>query len=129
MPGFFEIFIGVCLPLLAVIMLGWLLERIFDFDLRTLVKLNIYVFVPAFIPGNKVDVARALLDGGADPMARSERGGTPLHEAAASGGEEMIRLLLDNGTEPGTKANSGVTALDIARESQNAIAIQLLSEH
>ncbi|MDF1753478.1 MAG: AEC family transporter [Verrucomicrobiales bacterium] len=45
----FEIFTGVCLPILALIFLGWALDRKFDFDLRTLVKLNIYLFVPAFI--------------------------------------------------------------------------------
>ena len=49
MPGIFAIFLNVCLPLLVVILLGWFLDRKFDFDLRTLVKLNIYLFVPAFI--------------------------------------------------------------------------------
>ena len=44
-----EIFLGVCLPLLVLIVVGWSLDRKFDFDLRTLVKLNIYLFVPAFI--------------------------------------------------------------------------------
>ncbi len=43
------IFIDVCLPLLLVIGIGWALDRKFDFDLRSLVKLNIYLFVPAFI--------------------------------------------------------------------------------
>jgi len=49
MGNVLEIFLGVCLPLLALISLGWFLDIIFDFDLRTLVKLNIYLFVPAFI--------------------------------------------------------------------------------
>lgn len=44
-----EIFTGVCLPILVLIFLGWYLDRKFDLDLRTLVKLNIYLFVPAFI--------------------------------------------------------------------------------
>lgn len=46
---FFEIFFSVCLPILVLAGLGWGLDRIFDFDLKTLVKLNIYLFVPAFI--------------------------------------------------------------------------------
>jgi len=43
------IFIQVCFPILAVAGIGWALDRGFGFDLRTLVKLNIYLFVPAFI--------------------------------------------------------------------------------
>lgn len=49
MSQIFEIFTGVCLPILVLIGTGWVLDRKFDFDLRTLVKLNIYLFVPAFI--------------------------------------------------------------------------------
>lgn len=49
MPVFFDIFLSVCLPILVLAGLGWGLDRIFDIDLKTLVKLNIYLFVPAFI--------------------------------------------------------------------------------
>lgn len=49
MPVFLEIFVTVCLPILALAGLGWGLDRLFDLDLKTLVKLNIYLFVPAFI--------------------------------------------------------------------------------
>ncbi len=45
----FQIFVDVCLPILIIIGLGWGLDRLFDFDLKTLVKLNLYLFVPAFI--------------------------------------------------------------------------------
>jgi predicted permease len=45
----FQIFVDVCLPILILIGLGWGLDRLFDFDLKTLVKLNLYLFVPAFI--------------------------------------------------------------------------------
>lgn len=45
----FQIFVDVCLPILAVIGLGWGLDRLFGLDLKTLVKLNLYLFVPAFI--------------------------------------------------------------------------------
>lgn len=46
---FLEILLDVCLPILVVLGLGWLLDRRFDFSLDTMVKLNLYVFVPAFI--------------------------------------------------------------------------------
>lgn len=45
----FRIFVDVCLPILALIGLGWGLDRLFKLDLKTLVKLNLYLFVPAFI--------------------------------------------------------------------------------
>lgn len=46
---FATIFLTICLPILVLIGAGWWLDRWFDFDLRTLVKLNIYLFVPVFI--------------------------------------------------------------------------------
>ncbi len=46
---FFQIFVDVCLPILLLIGLGWGLDRLFDLDLKTLVKLNLYLFVPSFI--------------------------------------------------------------------------------
>lgn len=46
---FFDIFVSVCLPILLLAGLGWGLDRIFRLDLKTLVKLNIYLFVPSFI--------------------------------------------------------------------------------
>ncbi|MDF1658224.1 MAG: AEC family transporter [Verrucomicrobiales bacterium] len=49
MSVFLDIFLSVCLPILVLAGLGWGLDRIFDLDLKTLVKLNIYLFVPAFI--------------------------------------------------------------------------------
>ncbi len=49
MAVFLDIFLSVCLPILVLAGLGWGLDRIFDLDLKTLVKLNIYLFVPAFI--------------------------------------------------------------------------------
>ncbi|MEM9015992.1 MAG: AEC family transporter [Verrucomicrobiota bacterium] len=49
MSDFFLIFITVCLPILILAGLGWGLDRVFSLDLKSLVKLNIYLFVPAFI--------------------------------------------------------------------------------
>lgn len=46
---FFDIFLNVCAPIFIVVSLGWLLDRKFRIHLESLVKLNIYVMVPAFI--------------------------------------------------------------------------------
>jgi hypothetical protein len=43
------IFSQVLLPILALIGCGWILDRVWDVDLATMVRLNIYLFVPAFI--------------------------------------------------------------------------------
>ncbi len=45
----FRIFVDVCLPILVLVGLGWGLDRLFGLNLKTLVKLNLYLFVPAFI--------------------------------------------------------------------------------
>jgi hypothetical protein len=49
-----NVFTQVCLPILVLTSLGWMLDRKFNLDLGTLVKLNIYLFVPAFIFVNVV---------------------------------------------------------------------------
>jgi predicted permease len=43
------LFLDVCLPIFVLIGLGWIIDRKFKVDLDTLVKLNLYLFVPAFI--------------------------------------------------------------------------------
>jgi len=60
-------------------------------------------------------------------MTLSERGGTPLHEAAASGSAEMVQLFLAARVDPAIVSKMGVTALDIAREFKNEAAIAVLS--
>ncbi len=55
-----HVFVQVCLPIFLMIGAGWLLDRRFRLDLATLVKLNIYLFVPAFI---FVKVAGSTLQG------------------------------------------------------------------
>jgi predicted permease len=44
-----RIFVEVLLPILAMIGVGWLLDRRTRLEISTLVKLNLYLFVPAFI--------------------------------------------------------------------------------
>lgn len=44
-----EILRDICLPILLVMGVGWGIDRKFRLSLETLVKLNLYLFVPAFI--------------------------------------------------------------------------------
>ncbi len=46
---FADIVIEVCLPIFAVVGMGWLIDRRFQLSLETLVKVNLYVLVPCFI--------------------------------------------------------------------------------
>jgi malate permease and related proteins len=45
----FHLFTDVCLPIFVSVGLGWALDRRFRLHLESLVKLNIYLMVPAFI--------------------------------------------------------------------------------
>ncbi|MEI9896814.1 MAG: hypothetical protein WDN28_23900 [Chthoniobacter sp.] len=57
-----SVFTHVLLPILVIVGFGWLIDRRSRLDLSTLVKLNIYLFVPAFI---FVHVVGSNLSGGA----------------------------------------------------------------
>jgi len=52
---FFEIFLNVCAPIFIVVGVGWVMDRKFRLHLESLVKLNIYLLVPAFIFAHVVD--------------------------------------------------------------------------
>jgi len=45
------------------------------------------------------DLARILLDGGADPNSRNHSGATPLHVAAEKGRAKVVRLLVKRGAD------------------------------
>src|SRR2546421_208033 len=55
----FEIFLTVCAPIFIVVGVGWLMDRKFRLHLESLVKMNIYVLVPAFIFAHVVDTELA----------------------------------------------------------------------
>lgn len=60
------------------------------------------------------NVARLLIDAGADPDLQAADGQTPLHQAAGSGGSEMLgmlRFLLVAGADPNLQAQDGKTPL------------------
>ncbi|HET6407111.1 MAG TPA: AEC family transporter [Chthoniobacteraceae bacterium] len=50
-----DVFFQVLLPILAMFAVGWAIDRKFNLDLNTIVKLNVNVFVPAFIFTKLVD--------------------------------------------------------------------------
>ncbi len=56
---FFHLFLNVCAPIFLIVAMGWLLDRKFHLHLESLVKLNIYLMVPAFIFTHVLDTELA----------------------------------------------------------------------
>lgn len=63
-----------------------------------------------------LEIAKMLLEAGADPNARQERGFVPLHDAAANGNLPLVELLLQHGARADAKADDGKTAADMAAD-------------
>jgi ankyrin repeat protein len=77
----------------------------------------------------RADIARLLLESGANPNLRAENGLTALHAAAVSGDVELTKLLLAHGADIHARANDGKTPLDFARQGKKEeIAALLLSQ-
>lgn len=78
--------------------------------------------------GQHLEIARALLEQGADPNARQAGDFTPMHSAAQNGQPEMIELLLEYGAKLNPKTVEGQTPLSLAQEKDHAEAVKLLRE-
>jgi len=63
-----------------------------------------------------IEVARLLVEAGADVNATAAGGYTPLHLAASQGSREIVALLLESGANRETRCDQGKTAADYARE-------------
>ena len=63
------------------------------------------------------EIVKLLLESGADPNAKQERGFVPLHSAAANGNAAVVELLLKHGARADAKADDGKTPADMATEA------------
>jgi ankyrin repeat protein len=61
------------------------------------------------------EMAKLLVEKGAEVSAKDNAGDTPLHVAAAAGQEEMAKLLVEKGADVSAKDNVGGTPLYLAR--------------
>ena len=90
-------------------------------------------FRPPLMPQNMCqsfpDVARLLLEHGADLNARTNDGRTPSYIAAACGMAEVVRVLLEHGANVGVENNKGMTPYQAASVMRDNEIMKLLSEH
>jgi ankyrin repeat protein len=63
------------------------------------------------------EIVKMLLEAGADPNAKQERGFVPLHSAAANGNAAVVELLLKHGAAADAKADDGKAPADLAAEA------------
>jgi len=66
--------------------------------------------------GNYTDIARMLINSGADVNIKQQMGVTPLHSAAQNGNLELIILLLEKGAMVDIRMEGGKLPADLARE-------------
>ena len=94
--------------------------------------LDINTLLDGFTPlhlaayGDNMELAKLLIDSGADLEAKNENGETPLHLAAWGDNIEIAKFLIDSGADVNAKTNYGFTPLHRAY-SQKMKA--LLREH
>ena len=65
---------------------------------------------------NGLDVARALIEAGADVNRQCEHGRTALHMAAAWAHLEVVMFLMDNGADPTIRDVEGMTPARVTRD-------------
>ncbi|MBI3654333.1 MAG: ankyrin repeat domain-containing protein [Acidobacteria bacterium] len=75
------------------------------------------------------ELAKRLLELGANANARQQGGFTPLHEVAANGQIEFAKLLLAHGADVNAKTDSGKTPLAFAIAAGQTEMTNLLREH
>jgi ankyrin repeat protein len=81
-----------------------------------------------FLPGSTrpIDIARDLIQRGANVNAQSQEGVTPLMIAAARNSAPMIGLLAQAGAKSDIKSKEGKTAADIAEQNGAEAAAKAL---
>jgi ankyrin repeat protein len=72
------------------------------------------------------EIVKMLLEAGANPNARQERGFVPLHSAAANGNVAAVESLLKHGAHPDAKADDGKAPADMAAEGGHKELAEML---
>ncbi len=75
-----------------------------------------------------LELAKLLVQRGANVNCRGEEGGSPLHEVAGNGQIEFAKLLLDRGANVNARDDSGKTPLTVALDYKQAEMAKLLRD-
>jgi uncharacterized protein len=78
---------------------------------------------------NYNEVAKLLVENGANVNYSYEGGFTPLIHAAHAGNFELVKLLLEKGADPNAKNGEGKTPKGYAREKGHDRVVELLKTH
>ena len=79
--------------------------------------------------GGHTDLARLLIEHGAEAAVQSEIGSTPLHEASFGGHVDLARLLIEHGAEAAAQDEDGMTPLHHASFGGHVDLARLLIKH
>jgi ankyrin repeat protein len=81
-----------------------------------------------FLPSSTrpLEIAKLLIEKGADVNAQSKNGTTPLMVAATHNNPPMIGLLIESGADVALKNKQGKTAAEVAELNKNAEAAQAI---
>ena len=77
--------------------------------------------------GSYNDIARMLIENGANVNVKQQAGATPLHSAAQNGNLELLILLLENGAETDVRMEGGKLPADLAMEKGFTEIAEILS--
>ena len=78
---------------------------------------------------NYTEVAKLLIEHGADIDIKDNRGNTPLYQACFKNNTEIAKLLIEYGADVNIKNKDGYTPLSMACSNDNTELVKLLIEH
>ncbi|MEP7367694.1 MAG: ankyrin repeat domain-containing protein [Acidobacteriota bacterium] len=103
----------------------WLINRGANLDLAAKNQMQVAP-LHAAVAGKKLEIVRALVEGGADVNARQHGGFTALHAAAQEGDEALTRYLLEKGADRNARADNNQSAVDLALLRGHAGVVAIL---
>jgi ankyrin repeat protein len=95
------------------------IQKLIDYGADPNLGEHIFGNSPLHIAASKgrTDIARILLDGGADPNFQNHENETPLHKAVQNGEIELVKLLIERGADANIKDVEKLTPWSLAQDS------------